>query len=92
MGEGKREKVLRAAKKERATVLEKERENRPRGKGQVRKRTSEKEVGKCWNDQERKKEGIINKRGMVRKKLLKGKYLTWKYWDLANIKLIKCLS
>ena len=47
MGEGKREKVLRAAKKERATVLEKERVNRTRGKGQVRKRTSEKEVGKC---------------------------------------------
>ena len=47
MGEGKREKELRAAKKERATVLEKERVNRTRGKGQVRKRTSEKEVGKC---------------------------------------------
>ena len=47
MGEGKREKILRAAKKERANVLEKERVSRPRRKGQGRKRTSEKEVGKC---------------------------------------------
>ena len=47
MGEGKREKVLRAAKKERADVLEKERVNRTRGKGQVRKRTSEKEERNC---------------------------------------------
>ena len=47
MGEGKREKVLRAAKKERATVLDKERVNRPRGKGQGRKRTSEKEERNC---------------------------------------------